>query len=70
MMEKNKIAVEDYGLTQQDVVFIKEIIWGGTLPELNGVLCGRSSDQRFLYGIVNNTQSGLDVDKLDYFMRD
>ncbi|CAI5729698.1 unnamed protein product [Peronospora destructor] len=37
----------------------------------NGVLCGRPSrNQRFLYDIVNNAHSGLDVDKLDYFMRD
>ncbi|KAI9915076.1 hypothetical protein PsorP6_007701 [Peronosclerospora sorghi] len=70
LLAENKIAVEDYGLTQQDVIFIKELICGGPLPESNGVLRGRSSDQRFLYDIVNNTHSGLDVDKLDYFMRD
>ncbi|CAI5726258.1 unnamed protein product [Peronospora destructor] len=67
----NDISVEKYGLTQQDVMFIKELIWGGPLPESNGVLCGRPSrNQRFLYDIVNNAHSGLDVDKLDYFMRD
>jgi HD superfamily phosphohydrolase len=26
--------------------------------------------QEFLYDVVNNTRSGLDVDKLDYFRRD
>ena len=26
--------------------------------------------QEFLYDVVNNTRSGLDVDKLDYFVRD
>ncbi|KAF1777046.1 HD domain [Phytophthora cactorum] len=66
-----QISVEDYGLTQQDVTFIKELIWGGPLLNSNGSLRGRPSrDQRFLYDIVNNAHSGLDVDKLDYFMRD
>ncbi|KAG6956541.1 hypothetical protein JG688_00011366 [Phytophthora aleatoria] len=71
LLTENKISVEDYGLTQQDVTFIKELIWGGPLPDSNGSLRGRPSrDQRFLYDIVNNAHSGLDVDKLDYFMRD
>ncbi|ETI37797.1 hypothetical protein, variant 2 [Phytophthora nicotianae] len=71
LLTESKISVEDYGLTQQDVVFIKELIWGGPLPDSSGILRGRPSrDQRFLYDIVNNAKSGLDVDKLDYFMRD
>ncbi|CAI5710767.1 unnamed protein product [Hyaloperonospora brassicae] len=71
LLWKNTIRVEDYGLNQQDVLFIKELIWGGPLPDSNGVLHGRPSrDQRFLYDIVNNAHCGLDVDKLDYFMRD
>ncbi|CAH0519871.1 unnamed protein product [Peronospora belbahrii] len=71
LLSENGISVENYGLTQQDVVFIKELIWGGPLPDSNGVVCGRPSrDQQFLYDIVNNAHSGLDVDKLDYFMRD
>ncbi|KAF1777040.1 HD domain [Phytophthora cactorum] len=66
-----QISVEDYGLTQQDVTFIKELIWGGPLHKFQRHLRGRPSrDQRFLYDIVNNAHSGLDVDKLDYFMRD
>ncbi|KAE8955762.1 hypothetical protein PF005_g32292, partial [Phytophthora fragariae] len=71
LLAENMICVEDYGLTQQDVIFMKELIWGGPLPSSNGVLRGRPSrNQRFLYDIVNNAHSGLDVDKLDYFMRD
>ncbi|OWY96448.1 hypothetical protein PHMEG_00033281 [Phytophthora megakarya] len=71
LLAENSIHVEDYGLTKQDVVFVKELIWGGPLPNANGILRGRPSrEQRFLYDIVNNTHSGLDVDKLDYFMRD
>ncbi|KAL3657673.1 hypothetical protein V7S43_017475 [Phytophthora oleae] len=71
LLTENKIRVEDYDMTQQDVTFIKELVWGGPLPDSNGVLHGRPScHQRFLYDIVNNAHSGLDVDKLDYFMRD
>ena len=28
---------------------------------------GRPRNKEYLYDIVNNTDSGLDVDKLDYF---
>lgn len=71
LLAANKISVEDYGLTEQDVRFIRELIWGGPLPDSNGNFAGRPSrNQRFLYDIVNNARSGLDVDKLDYFMRD
>lgn len=70
LLEENHIDVTEYGLTAQDVVFIKELIWGGPLGP-DGVLRGRPScNQQFLYNIVNNAASGLDVDKLDYFMRD
>ncbi|RLN58122.1 hypothetical protein BBJ28_00001341 [Nothophytophthora sp. Chile5] len=71
LLAANHIDVAAYGLTDQDVVFIKELIIGGPLPGSDGALHGRpSSDQRFMYDIVNNAHSGLDVDKLDYFMRD
>ncbi|KAJ1488507.1 hypothetical protein T484DRAFT_1782935 [Baffinella frigidus] len=31
---------------------------------------GRPPEKHFLYEIVNNIESGLDVDKLDYLQRD
>ncbi|KAF1794804.1 HD domain [Phytophthora cactorum] len=70
LLTENEISVEDYGLTSKTSHSSKNH-WGGPLPDSNGNLRGRPSrDQRFLYDIVNNAHSGLDVDKLDYFMRD
>lgn len=71
LLAANGIAVADFGLSAQDLVFVKELIYGGPLPGAGDTLRGRPSPaQRFLYDIVNNAQSGLDVDKLDYFLRD
>ncbi|KAF1777055.1 HD domain [Phytophthora cactorum] len=70
LLTENEISVEDYGLTQQDVTFIKELIWADHCQIPTASTWTAVSDQRFLYDIVNNAHSGLDVDKLDYFMRD
>ena len=48
------------------MTFIEEIIGGVEGKNRKG----RSSRKFFLYDIVNNTRSGLDVDKLDYYVRD
>ncbi|CAM9779348.1 unnamed protein product [Ectocarpus sp. 8 AP-2014] len=53
-------------LDAKDVTFIEEMILGTPEEQRKG----RCSDKEFLYDIVNNTRSGLDVDKLDYFQRD
>lgn len=63
---KNNIKIEEFGLTETDFLFIQEIING--CKEENRK--GRESEKFFLYDIVNNRRSGLDVDKLDYFQRD
>lgn len=63
-------------LTSRDWVFIKECIKGGPLrrhpvnPELSGFLGRPFRRQEFLYDIVSNRHTGLDVDKMDYFARD
>jgi HD superfamily phosphohydrolase len=66
LLEKNQINIAKYGLTSQDIIFIEEIIRG--TRETNRI--GRLRQQYYLYDIVNNLRSGLDVDKLDYFQRD
>ena len=66
MLRKNGINVQNYGLEEIDLRFIKEIIRG--TPEHKRQ--GRGADKFWMYDIVNNGRSGLDVDKLDYFTRD
>jgi HD superfamily phosphohydrolase len=63
-------------LTTRDFVFIQECIWGGPVPEIETRL-GRKGlhgrlepHKEWLYDIVSNRHSGLDVDKVDYFARD
>jgi deoxynucleoside triphosphate triphosphohydrolase SAMHD1 len=55
-----------YGLSEVDHLFIEEIISG--TPEKKRK--ARTAEKFYLYDIVNNTRSGLDVDKLDYYQRD
>lgn len=63
-------------LTSRDWVFIKECIWGGPIPEVEAKLkladyVGRPArEKEWLYDVVSNHRSGLDVDKVDYFARD
>ena len=58
-------------LTSRDFIFIKECIWGGPLDGAQQTFVGRPEPhQEWLYDIVSNRHSGLDVDKIDYFARD
>ncbi|XP_042872916.1 deoxynucleoside triphosphate triphosphohydrolase SAMHD1-like [Penaeus japonicus] len=60
-----------YKLDDRDITFIKEMIQrpretsNGDWPYK-----GRSRDKAFLYEIVANKRSGIDVDKWDYILRD
>jgi len=62
------------GLTENDITFVKEMIFGpfhqgsdkdGAWPYL-----GRGPEKFFLYEIVANKISSIDVDKWDYMLRD
>lgn len=71
-----RLSDEDSILTSRDLVFIKECIWGGPIPEvaaatgLFGFVGRRQEESEWLYNIVSNFHSGLDVDKIDYYARD
>ncbi|OQS07253.1 SAM domain and HD domain 1 [Thraustotheca clavata] len=67
LIESNNIDLEQFGLAPIDYIFIREMILGR--PIESNQFCGRPHAQ-FLYQVVNNAKSGLDVDKLDYFLRD
>ena len=73
----------DKVLTSRDWIFIKECIVGGPLPPKgmsignfkksgqNVEVNGRPNPHKeFLYDVVANRHSGLDVDKMDYLARD
>jgi HD superfamily phosphohydrolase len=73
----------DLVLTSRDWIFIKECILGGPLPPKGMTihkakklkrfqpLIGRPDRlKEFLYDVVSNRHSGLDVDKVDYLARD
>ncbi|KAL7580021.1 hypothetical protein ACA910_005008 [Epithemia clementina (nom. ined.)] len=63
-------------LTSRDFVFVKECIHGEPIKEINDAtgltgFVGRPGwEKEWMYDIVSNRHSGLDVDKIDYFARD
>jgi HD superfamily phosphohydrolase len=74
LLKRNEIHLEEYNLDPvKDLDFIKECIRGEKGPIMeNGVLVrkGRDRSKWYLYDIVSNIHSGLDMDKIDYFLRD
>lgn len=68
----------EHGLDDSDILFIKELIAGpdpnrtecNDTPASNWPYKGRPEDKSFLYEIVANKRTGIDVDKWDYFARD
>lgn len=73
IQEKN-IKIEDYGLTDTDLIFIKEMITGKPHQGESGgdgyPYTGRPASKWYLYEIVSSKLTGIDVDKWDYFQRD
>ncbi|XP_069608082.1 deoxynucleoside triphosphate triphosphohydrolase SAMHD1-like [Ranitomeya imitator] len=69
-------VMEEYTLNlKDDLIFIKELMTGLPQSKQNPEsrewpYHGREKDKSFLYDIVANKKSGIDVDKMDYFARD
>lgn len=61
---------EKYGLKEQDITFIKELIGDVANNGSEWRYKGRPKEKAFLYQVVANKQSGIDVDKWDYILRD
>ncbi|XP_071173860.1 deoxynucleoside triphosphate triphosphohydrolase SAMHD1-like isoform X2 [Mytilus edulis] len=82
LIEENELRkeFERFGLTEQDITFVKEQIAGPLKKNKNEKLLqgvteewpyqGREEKKGFLYEIVANKRNGIDVDKWDYFARD
>ncbi|CAD5212317.1 unnamed protein product [Bursaphelenchus okinawaensis] len=67
-----KAGLDEF-LTEQDYIFIKELIDPPSrFVDGKGewILAGRPREKGFLYDIISNKFDGLDVDKFDYFLRD
>ena len=64
--------LNEYGFDENDVAFVKEMISNKPLGDTrqDWAYIGRGKDKSFLYDIVANKISGLDVDKWDYIQRD
>jgi HD superfamily phosphohydrolase len=71
LIEKNNLlpVFLEHGFDDVDLLLIKELINGGPLDR-SGEFKGRGPEKRFLYQIVANKTSGIDVDKWEYFLRD
>ena len=71
LIKENKLmpVFKQHGLTETDIIFVKEMIH---CPKKDGKrqYQGRGPEKHFLYEIVANKISGIDVDKWDYFLRD
>jgi len=72
---ENPAVFQKYGIEEQDITFIKEIIFGpldgaSVSPDQPWPYKGRGESKAFLYEIVANKSCSIDVDKFDYLLRD
>ena len=75
LLARNGIRLEDYMGTSgpeaaEDLAFVQQLIHGLPPGEPMPAACGRPPSKRFLFEIVSNHRNGIDVDKIDYFLRD
>ncbi|KAF5899114.1 deoxynucleoside triphosphate triphosphohydrolase SAMHD1-like isoform X1, partial [Clarias magur] len=65
-----EIMNEDYGLGDGYIQFIKELINTEGVSHSNDSQHPNKKIKSYLYEIVANKRTGIDVDKMDYFSRD
>jgi len=73
LVEMNNIPLMEWGVGPRDVDFIMELVKGplGKKGDNNDwAYKGRGKEKAFLYEIIANHTSGVDVDKMDYLHRD
>ncbi|XP_061082920.1 deoxynucleoside triphosphate triphosphohydrolase SAMHD1-like, partial [Conger conger] len=80
VMKRHGLKLSEEQITEtepSDLVFIEELIAGPRVDSSNEVepssewqYQGRQKEKSFLYEIVANKNSGIDVDKFDYLARD
>lgn len=72
LIEENHLLplFQSYGLHEQDIHFIQELILGDEKEVPKGFVWQGRGEKTFLYDIVANKRNGIDVDKFDYFARD
>jgi len=68
IIKENSFELEKLGMDADDEIFVKELITGPSGED--GTYLGRGPEKYFLYEIVANKVSSIDVDKWDYFRRD
>ncbi|XP_059152284.1 deoxynucleoside triphosphate triphosphohydrolase SAMHD1-like [Physella acuta] len=62
---------DDFGLDNDDIEFIKEQILGEEkYKDGTWILKGRGKEKEYLYEIVSNKRTGIDVDEFDCLARD
>lgn len=73
LLKDYSIDLKEFGLDENDLLFIKELIYGPLDKSTSGSgyqYKGRGPEKFFLYEIISNKVTGVDVDKWDYFLRD
>lgn len=70
LLASNGIDIAEYGLTREGIDFAHKLIAGLRPGHAWPTNIGRPESKRFLFDIVANKRNGIDVDKMDYFMRD
>ena len=75
LLEENRIPTHDYfgcseGAAAAHVEFVVQLIHGLKDDKAWPAQIGRPPTKRFLFDIVSNARNGIDVDKLDYLVRD